>query len=141
MNREEYKMKLKRVLSAAALLTTVALPAVAEPVPRPDKHPLCQTDSQFAVVDASIEIPGLHDERRREALDIFSNYGVKTIFRYYSFYQPSLPQKILHKKETDAILAKKMSIGTVFQKESDDPATFMISGKMDNLVERPSTLE
>ncbi len=100
------------IFSATMLITTAVLAA-----------PPCLANPDGPVVDLSVPVTELRTVTNDQALNALKQFGVKTIIRYYDFSDESLVCKTLLADESDAILAKGLSIAVVFQHNNDDPET------------------
>jgi hypothetical protein len=109
------------LVSVAIVLASVGSVQSAPEV----KRPTCAASSEFRAVDLSIPIQNISASSGKSGLDALKDFGVGVIFRYYDMPNETIPCKTLLPDETDAILAKNLSIGVVFQHNSDDPATFI----------------
>jgi hypothetical protein len=87
--------------------------------------PACAASTEFTVVDLSRPVTDLRATDGKSGLSALKDFGVTAIFRYYDLPKESLGCKTLLPDEVDAILAASLSIGVVFQHNSDDPATFV----------------
>jgi hypothetical protein len=86
--------------------------------------PPCAASGEFQAVDFSFPVTEARASANRPALDALKQFGVRTVFRYYDHPNESLACKTLLKDESDAIIAKGLSVAVVFQHNNDDPETF-----------------
>jgi hypothetical protein len=112
------------VLAAIAFSLYVTTPA--QSAPKVEK-PECAATTEFPVADFSMPLTNLIASPGKSGLDALKEFGVTTIFRYYDLPKETIACKTLLPEEADAIVAKGMKLGVVFQNNSDDPATFIVS--------------
>lgn len=86
--------------------------------------PPCAASRDFEAADFSVPVTELRAGADGQALDALKRIGVKTIIRYYEYPTETLACKTLLKDESDAILAKGLSIAVVFQHNNHDPEIF-----------------
>jgi hypothetical protein len=103
------------------LLLGISLAAcIAGAEARAEDGPSCAAHPGLSVVDASIPLTDAW-VKKAAALDVLTQFGVKTIIRYYDHHAETIPCKTLLPDESDGILAKGFSIAVVFQHNNGDP--------------------
>jgi hypothetical protein len=115
------------VKSACHVVAAVAIWLCVSPALSAPKvtRPACAVTGEFPVVDFSTPVTNLRATGGKSGLDALKDFGVTTVFRYYDMPNETIDCKTLLPDEADAILAKGLKIGVVFQHNSDDPATFV----------------
>jgi hypothetical protein len=88
-------------------------------------EPSCNTQHGMSAVDISQPVTTITTQSGKSGVEAFKVIGVKTIARYYDWPEEgTISCRVLLPQESDAILAAKLSIITVFQNQNDDPETF-----------------
>ena len=76
-------------------------------------------------------VPSLKSSKAPGAKDVLgtlkSEFGIKTIVRYYDLAKESIPCKTLHRDEAAALIDAGFSVAVVFQHRSSDPNTYIDS--------------
>jgi hypothetical protein len=128
-------MNIARPILAVAI-ASFPMVARAEPLQLAKDAPECKFDGGtkiYSVVDLSMPVPPLKTQDGRSVLQMLSEHGVHTIFRYYD--QPigempaeTLPGKTLHADESQKLIDARFKIGVVYQHKNDIAAKFFPSG-------------
>jgi Domain of unknown function (DUF1906) len=88
----------------------------------------CNTQRSMSAADLSQPVTTITTKSGKSGVEAFRSVGVKTIARYYDWPENgTISCRVLLPQESDAILAAKLSIITVFQNQNDDPEAFFNS--------------
>jgi Domain of unknown function (DUF1906) len=115
-------MNMMQCYVAAALVAISANSGLAAPS--------CNAQKGMTVVDLSQPVTTIQTKAGKSGVEAFKSVGVKTIARYYDWPEDGIIScKVLLPAESNTLLDAGFSILTVYQNESDDPETFMKSGR------------